>query len=97
MNKQALVDLVAKRLGTTKARAAEITDLFFAPAGVIASELRRGGKVSISGFGNFETRQREAREGRNPRTGKAISIRASTVPAFRAGRALKESVNRRRA
>jgi len=96
MNKQALVDVVAKRLGTTKARAGEITDLFFAPAGVIASELRRGGKVSISGFGNFETRHREAREGRNPRTGKVISIRASTVPAFRAGKALKESVNRRR-
>ncbi len=96
MNKQALVDLVAKRLGTTKARAIEITDLFFAPAGLIASELRRGGKVSISGFGNFETRRREAREGRNPRTGKAISIGAATVPAFHAGKALKDSVNKKR-
>jgi DNA-binding protein HU-beta len=96
MNKQALVDVVAKRLGTTKARAAEITDLFFAPVGVIASELRRGGKVSISGFGSFETRERKAREGRNPRTGKVISIRASTIPAFRAGKALKGAVNRRK-
>jgi DNA-binding protein HU-beta len=96
MNKQALVDVVAKRLGTTKSKATEITDLFFAPGGVIASELRRGGKVSISGFGNFEARQRGAREGRNPRTGKIISIRASTVPAFRAGKALKESLNRKR-
>ncbi len=94
MNKHGLVDAVAKRLGTTKARAAEITDLFFAPGGVIASELRRGGKVSITGFGNFETRRRAPREGRNPRTGKAISLRASTIPAFRAGKALKELVKR---
>jgi DNA-binding protein HU-beta len=96
MNKQALVNVVAKRLGTTKAKAAEITDIFFAPAGVIASELRRGGKVSISGFGNFEIRCRAAREGRNPRTGKAISIKESTVPAFRAGKALREWVNRKK-
>ncbi len=96
MNKQALVDVVAKRLGTTKAKAAEITDLFFAPIGVIASELRRGGKVSISGFGNFEIRRREAREGRNPRTGKAIKIDASAVPAFRAGKALRDSLNRKK-
>ena len=96
MNKQALVALVAERLGTTKARAAEITDLFFGAGGVIATELRRGGKVSISGFGNFEARQRGAREGRNPRTGKLINIRASTVPAFRAGKALRESLNKKR-
>lgn len=96
MNKQALVDVVAKRLGTTKAKAVELTDLFFAPTGIIASELRRGGKVSISGFGNFEIRRREAREGRNPRTGKAISIDASAVPAFRAGKALRDSLNRKR-
>jgi DNA-binding protein HU-beta len=93
MNKQALIDVVAKRLKTTKAKAAEITDLFFAPGGIIAAELRRGGKISISGFGNFEIRRREARKGRNPRTGKAISIDASAIPAFRAGKALRESLN----
>lgn len=96
MNKQHLVAAVAKRLGVTRARAAEITELFFAPDGLIATELRRGGKVGISGFGNFELRKRAAREGRNPRTGKAINIKASTIPAFRAGKALKDLVNRKR-
>ena len=52
--------------------------------------------MAISGFGNFEIRKRAAREGRNPRTGKAITIKASTVPAFRAGKALKDLVNRKR-
>lgn len=96
MNKQDLIGAVARRLDVTRARAAEITELFFAADGVIASELRRGGKVAISGFGNFEIRKRAAREGRNPRTGKAIHIKASMVPAFRAGRALKDLVNRKR-
>lgn len=96
MNKQDLVDAVAKRLGLTKAKAAEITELFFAETGIIASELKRGGKVAISGFGNFETRTRAARVGRNPRTGKAITLKASTAPAFRAARALKDLVNRKR-
>jgi DNA-binding protein HU-beta len=96
VNKQDLVGAVAKRLDVTRAKAAEITELFFAPDGVIASELKRGGKVAISGFGNFEVRKRAAREGRNPRTGKLINIKASMIPAFRAGKALKESVNRKR-
>ncbi len=94
MNKQELVDAVARTLGITKGKASEITDVFFGPEGLIAAELRRGGKVSITGFGNFETRTRAAREGRNPRDGTQIAIKASTVPAFRAGKALKEQVNR---
>jgi DNA-binding protein HU-beta len=96
VNRQELVDAVAKRLGITKARASEITELFFSESGIIASELRRGGKVALSGFGNFETRTRAARVGRNPRTGKAIALKASTVPAFRAAKALKDLVNRKR-
>ena len=96
MNKQALIGAVAKRLDITRARAAEITDLFFAPDGVIASELKRGGKVAISGFGSFELRRRAGREARNPRTGKSMTIRASMVPAFRAGRVLKDRLNRKR-
>jgi DNA-binding protein HU-beta len=96
VNKQELVATVAKRLGVTKARATEITELFFAPAGLIASELRRGAKVAIAGFGTFEGRQRAAREGRDPRSGAARTIKASTVPAFRAGKALKDLVNRKR-
>jgi DNA-binding protein HU-beta len=96
VNKQDVVEAVAKRLGVTRARAGEITDLFFSEGGIIASELKRGGKVAISGFGNFELRRRAAREGRNPRTGKLLAIKASIVPAFRAAKALKEMVNRKR-
>ena len=66
MNKQDLVGAVAKRLDVTSARAAEITELFFAADGVIASELKRGGKVAISGFGSFETRRRAAARGPQP-------------------------------
>jgi DNA-binding protein HU-beta len=96
VNKQELVAAVAKQLGLTKARANEIAELFFAPTGVIATELRRGGKVAISGFGSFEARKRAAREWRDPRTGKAVSIKASMVPAFRASRALRDQVNKKK-
>jgi DNA-binding protein HU-beta len=96
MNKQELVAVVARRLDLTRARAAAITELLFAADGVIATELKRGGKVAISGFGTFEVRRRVAREGRNPRTGQAITIKASDMPAFRAGRALKAALNRKR-
>lgn len=94
MNKQELVAVVAKRLGLTKAKANEITELFFAPTGVIASELKRGGKVAISGFGSFEARKRAARDWRDPRTGKSVSIKASVVPAFRVSRSLRDLMNR---
>lgn len=96
MNKQELVAAVARQLGLTKAKASEIAELFFAPTGVIASELRKGGKVAISGFGSFEARKRAAREWRDPRTGKAVNIKASVVPAFRASRALRDQVNKKR-
>lgn len=96
MNKQELVAAVAKQLGLTKAKANEIAELFFAPTGIIASELKRGGKVAISGFGSFEARKRAAREWRDPRTGKAVNIKASMVPAFRASRALRDQVNKKR-
>ncbi len=96
MNKQGLIGTVAKRLECSRAKAAEFVDAVFASGGVIAGELRKGNKVQISGFGNFEARRRAARQGRNPRTGKAINIKASTVPAFRAGKALKDIVNKKR-
>jgi DNA-binding protein HU-beta len=96
VNKQDLVAAVAKQFGLTKAKANEIAELFFAPTGVIATELRRGGKVAISGFGSFEARKRAAREWRDPRTGKAVSIKASMVPAFRASRALRDQVNKKK-
>jgi DNA-binding protein HU-beta len=94
MNKQDLVDLVAKKLETSKAQAGEIVNLFFAPDGIIAAELRRGGSIQVSGFGNFVTRKRSARTGRNPRTGAAIKIKATTAPVFRAGKGLRDIVNK---
>ena len=97
MNRQDMIDAVARKLEKSKSAAAEIVDLFFATDGLIAMELRRGGRVHISGFGNFEPRKRAARKGRNPATNEVINIKASVVPAFRPGKALKDTVNRRRA
>ena len=93
MNKQDLVAALAKRLSTTKAHAADIIDHVFGNSGLISQELRKGNKVQITGFGNFESRRRAPRRGRDPQTGESINIKATTVPAFRAGKALKELVN----
>ena len=94
MNRQDLIAAVAKRASLTRARATELVDLIFGDEGVIASELRRGGKVQISGFGQFETRARAARKGRNPATNEPIALKATTVPAFRPGKTLKELVSK---
>jgi DNA-binding protein HU-beta len=94
VNKQDMVEAVAKKLDTSKAHAGEVVDLFFATDGIIAGELKKGGSVQLTGFGNFLTRKRAARTGRNPRTGKELKIKASIVPAFRAGKGLKDLVNK---
>lgn len=96
MNKSDLVHALASRAKLSKVEAARAVEALFAPTGVIASELRRGAKVQISGFGNFETRKRAARRGRNPRTGKEIQIKASVATVFRAGKGLKEAVGRKK-
>ncbi|MGH7701964.1 MAG: HU family DNA-binding protein [Gemmatimonadales bacterium] len=97
MNKQQLIEAVAKRLELSRTRAGKVVDLFFSSEGIIATELvKKGGKVQISGFGNFEIRRRLERQGRNPRTGKTITIEPSIAPVFRAGKALKDVVNRKR-
>jgi DNA-binding protein HU-beta len=96
VKKSELVAAAAKRLGLTKARAGEVVDAFFGTDGIVAGELRKGNPVQISGFGSFEPRQRGARNGRDPKTGKTIAIRPSVVPAFRPGSALKALVNRRK-
>jgi DNA-binding protein HU-beta len=96
VNRQDMIHAVARKLAKSKAAAAEIVDLFFATDGLIATELKKGGRVQISGFGNFEPRKRAARKGRNPATNEVMSIKASVVPAFRPGKALKDTVNRRR-
>ena len=94
MNKQDLVESVAKKLDTSKAQAGVVVDLFFAVDGIIANELKKGGAVQVTGFGNFITRKRGARTGRNPQTGASIKIKASTAPVFRAGKGLKDAVNK---
>jgi DNA-binding protein HU-beta len=95
VNKHQLVIALAAKLGHSKAEAARIVDAVFGADGLIAGELRRGRKVQISGFGNFEARRRNARTARNPRTGRTMTIKASVAPAFRAGKGLKDLVNRR--
>jgi DNA-binding protein HU-beta len=95
MNKAELVDKLAKETGLTKVKSGEVVNALFETApgkGIIAVELDAGRSVSIPGFGTFDTSHRKARQGRNPRTGEAIQIKAHTVPTFRAGKGLKERV-----
>ena len=68
----------------------QVVDIFFEE---IAQRLAEGGRIELRGFGAFSTREREARTGRNPRTGEPIDIPASNQPKFKAGKALKNSVN----
>ena len=88
-NKQ---DLIAKVVETTELTKKDATASVNAVFDTIKDYLSEGEKVQLIGFGNFEVRERAARQGRNPQTGEAISIAASKVPAFKAGKALKEAV-----
>ena len=93
MNKSDLVQAVASRADLTKAQASRVIDaLFSVENGVIAEALRTGDTVQITGFGSFEAKHREARTGRNPRTGKEIKIAASKSPAFRSGKGFKDAL-----
>ncbi len=92
VTKQQVAEALARRLGIPKGRAADFVDCLFGADGVIAAELKRGGRVRIAGFGQFELRRRAGRKGRNPRTGKDIAIAPSTVAAFRPGSVLKQLV-----
>ena len=84
-------DAVAVRAGVTKKDADAILS---ATLDVIQTTVAEGQKVTVVGFGTFEPRQRSAREGRNPKTGEKLSIPATTVPAFSAGKSFKEAVAR---
>lgn len=93
MNKSELVQKLADRTNLSKSDSQKAVDaLFSADNGIISQALKGGEKVTITGFGSFEARSREARKGRNPRTGKEINIPASTSAAFRAGKGLKDSI-----
>ncbi|OGA05995.1 MAG: DNA-binding protein HU [Betaproteobacteria bacterium RIFCSPLOWO2_02_FULL_64_12] len=90
MNKNEIIDHVAKSADISKAAAGRALD---ATVGAIKTALKKGGMVTLVGFGTFYVGRRAARNGRNPRTGAVIKIRAAKVPKFRAGKALKDAVN----
>ena len=87
--KSDIINRVSDEMGLPKSRAKEAVNIVF---DAISEYLGDGEKVQLIGFGNFEIRERSARKGRNPQTGKEIRIEASKVPAFKAGKALKERV-----
>ena len=91
MNKAELVDAMAKETNLTKKDVESVLNSF---VNVVSGELAKKEKVQLVGFGTFETRERAAREGRNPRTKETINIPASTVPVFKAGKEFKERVNK---
>ena len=90
MTKAELVELMAKDAGLTKADAARALDAF---TGSVTKSLKGGKKVTLVGFGTFESRRRDARMGRNPQTGATVKIPARNVVTFKAGSKLKEAVN----
>jgi DNA-binding protein HU-beta len=90
VNKSELIDQIAKSADLSKAAAGRALD---ATVAAVKASLKKGGEVSLVGFGTFYVSKRAARAGRNPQTGAAIKIKAAKVPKFRAGKALKDAVN----
>jgi DNA-binding protein HU-beta len=90
VNKSELIDQIAKSADISKAAAGRALD---ATISAVKSTLKKGGMVTLVGFGSFYVGKRAARSGRNPRTGATIKIKAAKVPKFRAGKALKDAVN----
>lgn len=89
MNKTELVASIAEKANISKKDADKALAAFIDS---VAAELKAGGKVQLVGFGTFDVRERAARSGRNPQTGKAITIAASKNPVFKAGAALKNAI-----
>ncbi|WOJ94153.1 HU family DNA-binding protein [Congregibacter variabilis] len=90
MNKSDLIDAIASAADINKSDAGRALD---AVVDSITDTLKRGDQVSLVGFGTFSVKHRAARDGRNPQTGETIKIKASNVPGFKAGKALKDAVN----
>ena len=90
MNKSELIDGMAEHAGITKASAKKALESFL---GNVEGELKKGGRVSLVGFGSWSVSQRSAREGRNPQTGKTIQIAAKNVVKFKAGSELGTAIN----
>lgn len=91
MNKGDLIEKIAKDAKLTKAQAGDALDSFI---NSVSSTLAKGGKVTLVGFGTFSVFKRAARKGRNPQTGKEITIKAKKVAKFKAGAELAKKVNR---
>lgn len=89
MNKQAIAELVQGKLGGTKVQAEEVVDTIFDS---IIATLKKGGEVSVAGFGIFSVKGRPARMARNPKTGEQVKVAAKKVPKFRAAKGLKDAV-----
>ena len=90
MNKNELVASIAEKTGLKETEAEKALKAF---TDTVAEQLKKGDKIQLVGFGTFEVAERPAREGRNPRTGATMKIKASKAPKFKAGKALKDSVN----
>ena len=91
MNKTELVAAIASKANISKKDAEASVKAF---TEVVAEELKKGEKIQLVGFGTFEVSKRAARTGRNPRTGEEMKIAASKAPKFKAGKALKDAVNK---
>lgn len=91
MNKGQLVDKIADGADISKAEAGRALASLM---GAVTAELVDGGDVALVGFGSFKVSARAARKGRNPQTGEEIQIAAANVPSFKAGKALKDTVNK---
>ncbi|MBD2245234.1 HU family DNA-binding protein [Nostoc sp. FACHB-888] len=89
MNKGELVDAVAAKTNITKKQADEVISAFLS---VVTEAVANGEKVTLIGFGSFERRERSQREGRNPKTNETITIPATKIPAFSAGKQFREKV-----
>ena len=92
MNKEELIQEVAKK---TKTSQKQVSEILATVIETIEKKVSKGQKVTLVGFGTFEARKRAARNGRNPQTGAAIKIKAKTVPAFSAGKRFKELVGKK--
>ena len=91
MTKEEMITMMAEKTGISKKQAGEALQTFMSS---VTGQLKKGKKVSFSGFGTFSVSKRKARKGRNPQTGATISIPATKVPVFRAGKHLKEAVSK---
>ena len=92
MNKSELIAAMSAKTGATKKSAEEALEAFIS---TVTTSLKKGEKVQLVGFGSFEVRKRAARKGRNPQTKEEIKIPASKAPVFKAGKALKDVVNKK--